>query len=446
MPGSKKVNTVNAKTGTGVQAYTSWEQGLDAVLQTLKFPNHGYEDIVSALTNSKSKDLKQFYSAINKSDWGHPKYNFSVDNKFHQKMTRYNPDKPFGQDPTNTAEWYSELPNSGGLIILPWNPDDPRRNPNNENPGGNNYGFDDDPWDKPTIPDYWPKGEKFYNPKPRTLDSIQYAHPMRPMKEFTGTLSDAANSIPREQTRIGVSIASPSGVYNVFKWGGKKWAKAMASGGEIFGVDDYPVTSVTGKQVADATIKNVIDRPYGEQFYFWPNGGIGTSQRKINWPGTNVPTAVEMWHNEMEKFFLTANGETGFESGFLTRSDVKRWQTWKAKDHSDSILQKFANGGLATNINIPKFETGINSVPVDMLAMLHKNEAVVPANMNPFNPNANNATMGGGVYNITNNINGYDGNLEQLSSMVTQKTITAIKSLDSRTSAMSGPTMTVGIK
>jgi hypothetical protein len=65
--------------------------------------------------------------------------------------------------------------------------------------------------------------------------------------------------------------------------------------------------------------------------------------------------------------------------------------------------------------------------------------------MNPFNPNANNATMGGATYNITNNINGYDGNLEQLSSMVTQKTITAIKGLDSRTASMSGPKMNVGI-
>jgi TP901 family phage tail tape measure protein len=100
----------------------------------------------------------------------------------------------------------------------------------------------------------------------------------------------------------------------------------------------------------------------------------------------------------------------------------------------------------SANMSIPKFESGINSVPADMLAMLHKNEAVVPSNMNPFNPNANNATMGGGVYNITNNINGYDGNLEQLSSMVTQKTITAIKSLDSRNAKMTGPTMTVGVK
>lgn len=110
------------------------------------------------------------------------------------------------------------------------------------------------------------------------------------------------------------------------------------------------------------------------------------------------------------------------------------------------IAPRFAKGGYASGINIPKFDSGINMVPADMLAMLHKNEAVVPANMNPFNPNANNATIGGAVYNITNNINGYDGDLNQLSNLVTQKTITAINSLDSRTAKMNGPVMTVGVK
>jgi len=117
---------------------------------------------------------------------------------------------------------------------------------------------------------------------------------------------------------------------------------------------------------------------------------------------------------------------------------------WPARHNSTAV----ATGGYVSNgkISIPKFETGINSVPVDMLAMLHKNEAVVPANMNPFNPNANNATMGGATYNITNNINGFDGDINQLSNIVTQKTITAIKTLDSRNSKMSGTSMTVGVK
>ena len=109
-------------------------------------------------------------------------------------------------------------------------------------------------------------------------------------------------------------------------------------------------------------------------------------------------------------------------------------------------ILEYSGNGIGSTYGIPQLKTGINNVPADMLAMLHKNEAVVPANMNPFNPNANNATMGGGVYNITNNINGYDGNLEQLSSMVTQKTITAIKSLDSRNAKMAGPSFTVGAK
>jgi TP901 family phage tail tape measure protein len=61
-----------------------------------------------------------------------------------------------------------------------------------------------------------------------------------------------------------------------------------------------------------------------------------------------------------------------------------------------------ANGGYA---NIPKFENGINMVPANMLAMLHKNEAVVPANMNPFNPNAS-AAVSGSVYNISVELNG----------------------------------------
>jgi hypothetical protein len=96
-------------------------------------------------------------------------------------------------------------------------------------------------------------------------------------------------------------------------------------------------------------------------------------------------------------------------------------------------------------MSVPSFDSGINSVPVDMLAMIHKNEAVVPASMNPFNPNANNATMGA-TYNITNNINGYDGDLNQLSRMVTQQTVTAIQSMDSRGKMMVGPQMNVGIK
>jgi TP901 family phage tail tape measure protein len=75
-------------------------------------------------------------------------------------------------------------------------------------------------------------------------------------------------------------------------------------------------------------------------------------------------------------------------------------------------VNKFAAGGYinpsySANMSIPKFENGINMVPADMLAMIHKNEAVIPANMNPFNPNANAYDIkSGSEYNINVTLNG----------------------------------------
>ena len=82
-------------------------------------------------------------------------------------------------------------------------------------------------------------------------------------------------------------------------------------------------------------------------------------------------------------------------------------------------------------VNMPRYETG---------------GSVVTADIGAFNTNANNATMGGATINITNNINGFDGDINQLSRLVTQQTVTAIKSMDSRTASMLGPQMNVGIK
>jgi hypothetical protein len=77
-------------------------------------------------------------------------------------------------------------------------------------------------------------------------------------------------------------------------------------------------------------------------------------------------------------------------------------------------------------------------VPADMLAMIHKNEAIIPANMNPFNPNANSSMMSGATYNITNNINGADQDINVLSDMVSRKTIEAIRQLDKTNAKMVG--------
>lgn len=53
-------------------------------------------------------------------------------------------------------------------------------------------------------------------------------------------------------------------------------------------------------------------------------------------------------------------------------------------------------GGIENVGHIPLLAQGVNRVPRDMLAIIHKDESVVPAKMNPFNPGAQSNGIGGG--------------------------------------------------
>ena len=116
---------------------------------------------------------------------------------------------------------------------------------------------------------------------------------------------------------------------------------------------------------------------------------------------------------------MLSNGEYVVRSSAVSQYGVPFFDKLNA--------QKFAFGGM---VNMPRYETGGSVVTADVAA---------------FNTNANNATMGGATINITNNINGFDGDINQLSRMVTQQTVTAIKSMDSRAASALGPKMNVGI-
>jgi TP901 family phage tail tape measure protein len=107
-------------------------------------------------------------------------------------------------------------------------------------------------------------------------------------------------------------------------------------------------------------------------------------------------------------------------------------------------ISKFATGGYVNpsyspSMSVPQFKNGINMVPADMLAMIHKNEAVVPANMNPFNPNANNATMAPAVYNISMNNHAAEGmDVNVFADVTTRKVLAEIKRLDVQRASMNG--------
>jgi uncharacterized protein YoaH (UPF0181 family) len=92
--------------------------------------------------------------------------------------------------------------------------------------------------------------------------------------------------------------------------------------------------------------------------------------------------------------------------------------------------------GIISSFGIPQFKTGINVVPEDMLAMIHKNESIIPATMNPFNPEAtmpkynfNRSSFNvrgdgaiGASYTVNQNIYASDGmDVEALSNMIVKK-------------------------
>jgi hypothetical protein len=56
-------------------------------------------------------------------------------------------------------------------------------------------------------------------------------------------------------------------------------------------------------------------------------------------------------------------------------------------DSTKNIATGSSSGNKLQGINIPKFATGINYVPNDMVAMIHEGESIVPKKYNKFNPN-----------------------------------------------------------
>ena len=81
-------------------------------------------------------------------------------------------------------------------------------------------------------------------------------------------------------------------------------------------------------------------------------------------------------------------------------------------------------------IHLPGFAMGINRVPYDMTARLHADEAVVPAVMNPFNPNAKTNGMGGNTDRLEGLVEGLTKEVQRLQSIVNDGNRQATRTAD----------------
>jgi hypothetical protein len=92
------------------------------------------------------------------------------------------------------------------------------------------------------------------------------------------------------------------------------------------------------------------------------------------------------------------------------------------KSSRNFAMGGYVNPSFSANMKLPSFETGVNTLYSDTIAQLHKNEAVVPAEFNPWNPAASSPL--GGTYTINNQISVEAApgmNTEELAAAVARK-------------------------
>jgi hypothetical protein len=235
-----------------------------------------------------------------------------------------------------------------------------------------------------------------------------------------GGRGDGSKSNPYDLGKAGVGTQTISGadLSNYHKpldfgpWGASQQLKKLAAekgitAGQYFSVTDKDGKVSSYKVGDDGNITRIVN-PYA-------TGGVvprysDGSGGKVRGAGTSTSDSIPA---------MLSNGEYVVRSSAVSQYGVPFFDAVNA--------QKFAFGG---RVSMPRYETG---------------GAVFTPDVNSFNSNSNNATMSGATFNITNNISGFDGDINQLSRMVTQQTISAIKTMDSRTASTLGPKMNVGI-
>jgi TP901 family phage tail tape measure protein len=110
---------------------------------------------------------------------------------------------------------------------------------------------------------------------------------------------------------------------------------------------------------------------------------------------------------------------------------------------------KLAGGGYINpsyyaNMKMPSFESGVKYLYGDTIAQLHKKEAVLPEDMNPWNPSAKNPIGGNNIYYVSPTINAAPGmDIEQLTDVATRKIVDVLAKNNSNSMAKVGESLSM---
>jgi tape measure domain-containing protein len=129
-----------------------------------------------------------------------------------------------------------------------------------------------------------------------------------------------------------------------------------------------------------------------------------------------------MGNSEIEKLIANsseAKVQSLFKSVLGRSGDAAGLDYWTQQMNSglsvDAARQMFMQSDeYKRRQGIPGFAVGINRVPFDMPAMIHKDEAVIPASFNPFNPNARPAIAGGDTQRLERLVEALTAEVSQL--------------------------------
>ena len=213
--------------------------------------------------------------------------------------------------------------------------------------------------------------------------------------------------------------------------------KAAAAAIGAFGGTSGGRTNAIAQIIFGPNVKGISDISLlGEAQGLAHEGLIGPNTRFILEAIKRSATSSSRYENQVGVHMM--NSLPG--KGNIITQDVDEYVLRAVKMKLGGLVSSAAGGrgrySMGGRVNIPKFENGINVVPQDMLAMIHKNESVIPATMNPFNPEAamprydfSRPSFGirgdgavGASYTVNQNIYASEGmDVEALSNMIVKK-------------------------